>query len=281
MPITFGRRPASGRRGCGPRVLIAGVIAAVSLLAYFGNTAINPVTGKKQHISMSPQQEIALGLQAVPEMARQFGGPSPDARAQALVDEVGARLVAVIPHEAGDYQYEFHVLADPQTVNAFALPGGQVFITDALLSRLVTEGQLAGVLGHEIGHVVGRHSAERMAKAQLTQGLVTATGVAASDSQGRYSAAAIAGIVANFVTLKYGRDDELESDRIGVRFMVDAGYDPNAMIAVMDILAQASGGSKRAPDFSSTHPSPGRRIDTIKEAIRAEFPDGLPPNLKP
>jgi len=83
------------------------------------------------------------------------------------------------------------------------------------------------------------------------------------------------------VTLKYGRDDELESDRIGVRFMVDAGYDPNAMIAVMDILAQASGGSKRAPDFSSTHPSPGRRIDTIKEAIRAEFPDGLPPNLKP
>lgn len=271
-----GRRP--GMR-IPPRLLIAGVIAVISVLGYFAKTSTNPVTGKKQHIGLTPQQEVAIGLQSAPEMIRQMGGELPDPRAQQLVDTVGAKLVAVLPKSAEPYPYEFHLLADPKTVNAFALPGGQVFITAALLSRLETEGQLAGVLGHEIGHVVGRHSAERMAKSELTQGLVQAVGVAGSDSySGQRTAAQIASMVGNFINLKYGREDELESDKLGLRFMFDAGYDPRSMIGVMEILEKASGGGGQ-PEFASTHPNPGNRIERIKEHLTEMFPQGMPDGL--
>src|SRR5205823_4237900 len=95
-----------------------------------------------------------------------------------LVEQVGAEVVANSDASKTDYKYQFHLLNDDQTVNAFALPGGQVFITDALLTRLKTKGELAGVLGHEVGHVVARHSAAHMAKAQLTQGLTGAAVIA-------------------------------------------------------------------------------------------------------
>lgn len=270
--------PARARVRIPPRLLIAGVIAVVAILGYFGKTSLNPVTGKKQHISLSPQQEVAIGLQSAPEMIRQMGGEHPDPDAQRLVDTVGAKLVAVLPAEPTPYPYEFHLLADAKTVNAFALPGGQVFITAALLSRLETEGQLAGVLGHEIGHVIGRHSAERMAKAELTQGLVQAVGVAGSDGSGPNTAAQLATMVGNFINLKYGREDELESDKLGLRFMHDAGYDPRAMIGVMEILEKASGGSSQ-PEFASTHPNPGNRVERIKEHLAQMFPQGIPDGL--
>jgi predicted Zn-dependent protease len=263
-----------------PRLLIAGVIAVIAVVGYFAKTSTNPITGKKQHISLSPQQEVAIGLQSAPEMIRQMGGEHPDPKAQQLVDAVGAKLVGVLPPEATPYPYEFHLLADSQTVNAFALPGGQVFITAALLSRLETEGQLAGVLGHEIGHVIGRHSAERMAKMELTQGLVQAVGVASSDSaQGQQSAAQIAAMVGNMINLKYGREDELESDKLGLRFMADAGYDPRSMIGVMEILEKASGGGSQ-PEFASTHPNPGNRVERIKEHLAQMFPQGVPEGLQ-
>jgi len=277
----FNRAP-SHRRGFrfGPRLIIAGIIAAIALMGYFGNSALNPVTGKKQHISISPDQEIALGLQAAPEMARQFGGLHGDPAARELVARVGSRIVGALPGEAHDYPYEFHLLADDQTVNAFALPGGQVFITHALLTRLTSEGQLAGVLAHEVGHVIGRHSAAQLAKAELTQGLIGATGVAASDgSGGGQSAAAIASMVGNVVNLRFGREDELESDRLGVRFMAGAGYDPRSLIGVMKVLQEASGGGGRAPDFMATHPNPDRRMERIQEAIQQEFPNGVPEGL--
>lgn len=270
--------PGRARVRIPPRLLIAGVIAVVAILGYFGKTSLNPVTGKKQHISLSPQQEVAIGLQSAPEMIRQMGGEHPDPDAQRLVDTVGAKLVAVLPAEATPYPYEFHLLADAKTVNAFALPGGQVFITAALLSRLETEGQLAGVLGHEIGHVIGRHSAERMAKAELTQGLVQAVGVAGSDGSGPNTAAQLAAMVGNFINLKYGREDELESDKLGLRVMHDAGYDPRAMIGVMEILEKASGGSSQ-PEFASTHPNPGNRVERIKEHLAQLFPQGIPDGL--
>lgn len=263
-----------------PRLVIAMVIAGVALASYLLNSSVNPVTGKKQHIAMTPQQEIAIGLQAAPEVARQFGGLSADTRADALVDAVGAKLLRALPAEAPRYEYEFHVLADRETVNAFALPGGQIFITEALLSRLRTEGQLAGVLGHEMGHVVGRHSAERMAKAQLAQGLVGATSVAASETQaGAQAAGQMAAQVSQFILMSYGREDELESDALGVRFMAAAGYDPRSLIEVMQILAEASGGAGQAPEFMSTHPDPGNRAERIKAHIAEVFPQGVPEGM--
>ncbi|MCA9304546.1 MAG: M48 family metalloprotease, partial [Phycisphaerales bacterium] len=136
--------------------------------------------------------------------------------------------------------------------------------------------QLAGVLGHEVGHVIERHGAQRMAKQQLTQGLVGAAGVA-GDSQ---TAAQMAAAIGNLVNMSYGRDDELESDGWGIELMVNAGYDPRAMIGVMEILRDAGGGGRQA-EFFSTHPNPENRIEKIEAAIHKLFPNGVPDGLKP
>jgi predicted Zn-dependent protease len=261
------------------RLGIALVIAAIGIAYYYCNQQVNPVTGEKQHVAMTPDQEVALGLQAAPQMAEQFGGLHPDPAVQNAVEAIGESIVARSAARGSGYQYDFHVLRDPETVNAFALPGGQVFITAALLGRLRDEAELAGVLGHEIGHVVGRHSAEQLAKAQLTQALVGAAGVAASseDSDGR-QAAAVAAVVGQLVSMRFGRKDELEADRFGVRFMGETGYDPHALVEVMQILAEASGGSSR-PDFLSTHPDPGNRAAEIEAEIARLYPGGVPGGL--
>lgn len=264
-----------------PRLMIGAVIALIAVLGYFANTSVNPVTGKKQHIAISPQQEVALGLQSAPAMAQQFGGLSSDRQAGERVKRIGGEIVAKLPEEATPYPFEYHLLADERTVNAFALPGGQIFITEALYRRLESDGQLAGVLGHETGHVLGRHSAAQMAKGELTQGLVQAVGVASSDTaSGAQNAAQIAQMVGGFINLKYGRDDEMEADALGLRFMYGAGYDPRAMMRVMEILKQASGGGGQ-PEFMSTHPDPGNRIERIKVWISEAFPGGVPQGLRP
>lgn len=261
------------------RLLIAVVLAVVALFSYVASRQENPVTGKTQSIALTRNQEIALGLSAAPQMAARFGGLDPSSVVQTEVETLGARLAQPSDLARTGYQFRFRVLADRRTVNAFALPGGPIFITRALLDRLQNEAQLAGVLGHEIGHVVGRHAAERIAKSQLFQGLAGAIGVAASDEYGRgQQAAALAQMVGQLVQLRYGREDELESDRLAVRFVSDAGFDPRALIRVMEILAAAGGGG-RQPEFLSTHPDPGNRRQSIERAITERFPGGVPPRL--
>ena len=250
------------------RFIIAAIIALVSLATYFGTTSENPLTGEKQRVAMSPEQEIALGLRAAPEMAAQMGGVSRNAEASALVRRVGEKLVRESLAARSPYKFSFHLLADPRTVNAFALPGGPVFITEGLLRHLKTEAEVAAVLGHEIAHVIARHSSERLAKQQLTQGLVSAVVLGTGD----YSTAQIGQMVGGMINMKYGRGDEIESDRLGLRIMAAAGYDPRAMIHVMEVLAQASGGS-RQPEFMSTHPAPENRAARIREEI-AKLPAG-------
>lgn len=140
------------------------IILLFTLFKYYSSTQVNEVTGEKQHIALSVQDEIAMGLQSAPQMAAEFGGLSSNLNNQAIVKKVGQRIVAYSSAANTPYKFDFHLLADPNTVNAFALPGGQIFITDGLLRRLKTEDQLAGVLGHEAGHVVARHSAEKWPK---------------------------------------------------------------------------------------------------------------------
>ena len=267
------------------RFVIALVVAAVSLFMYFGRSSENPVTGETQHVgTITHEQEVALGLQAAPEMAQQFGGLSQDAQAAELVRQTCNRIINRSAAQAATeyYRFECHLLADRSTVNAFALPGGQVFITEALMGRLQTQGQLAGVLGHEIGHVIGRHGAEHIAKAQLTQGLTGAAVLATYDPGDPSSQrnAAVVAMIGQLVNMKFGRDDELESDRLGVEFAADAGYDPRAMVEVMRILAEAGGGG-RQPEFFSTHPNPDNRIARIEEAVQEKFPNGVPAGLEP
>lgn len=263
------------------RYIIALLIAGFSLISYWCKREENEITGETQHIDMTVEQEIALGLQAAPQMAQQYGGLHSDPQATAKVKEIGQKLVSQTKAGQSPYQFDFHLLADEQTLNAFALPGGQVFITAGLLSKLQTEGQLAGILGHEIGHVIARHSAEQLAKSRLTQGLASAAGIAAYDPDRPASAAGAvaAAAIAKLMTLKYGRDDELESDKWAVRFTADSGYDPAAMIGVMEILGASRNGAGSTPEFFQTHPNPENRIAQLQANIQEAFPNGVPTGL--
>jgi predicted Zn-dependent protease len=254
----FGNR----RRNVGGGLVIAVLLAGFALCKYYSSQQYNEVTGETQYIGITAEQEVALGVQSTPAMIEQFGGLHPDQDGQRFVKQIGQRIVQQSDARNTPYQYDFHLLADPNVVNAFALPGGQVFITTALFNQLESEDQLAGVFGHEIGHVVARHGAERIAKQELTQGLTGAAVVASGD----YSTAQAAQMIAGLINMSYGRDQELESDDLGVRFMVQAGYDPEALIGVMEILARASGG-QRQPECLSTHPNPENRVQRIREAI--------------
>ena len=240
------------------RILIGLAIVVFAFVQRCSNKEENPYTGRIQNINMTAEQEIAIGLQSAPEMAQQHGGLYPDERMQAFVDAVGQKLVRNSIARETPYTYDFHLLADDRTINAFALPGGQCFITYALFSKL-NESQLAGVLGHEIGHVIGRHSAERIAESNFWQTLTMGASV------GGDMGGLVQGIGQNTL-LKNGRGDELESDDLGVLLMIQSGYDPYEMIKVMEIL-KAAAGPNRVPEFQSTHPDPENRIERIKEAI--------------
>jgi predicted Zn-dependent protease len=263
------------------KFVIALLIAGFSFITYWCKREKNDITGEVQHIDMTVDQEIALGLQAAPQMAEQYGGLHRDEQLRANVQAVGQKLVSQTKAGTSPYRFDFHLLADESTLNAFALPGGQIFITAGLLGKLQTEGQLAGILGHEIGHVIARHSAEQLAKAKLTQGLSSAAGVATYDPDrpGSATGALAAAAIAKLMTLKYGREDELESDNWAVRFTAQAGYDPHAMIEVMKILgAQRQG--EGGPEFFQTHPNPENRITRLQQAIQEEFPNGVPAGLQ-
>ncbi|MBD0778482.1 M48 family metalloprotease [Maribacter sp. ANRC-HE7] len=240
------------------RIFIGLAIVAFAFIQRCSNKEENPYTGREQTINMTSEQEIAIGVQSAPEIAQQHGGLYPDERLQSFVDFVGEKLVDNSIARETPYEYDFHLLADDQTINAFALPGGQVFITYALFSQL-NEAQLAGVLGHEIGHVIGRHSAERIAESSFWQTITMGASVGAD-------AGNIVGSIGQNTLLKNGRGDELESDELGVLFMINAGYDPMEMIEVMKIL-KAAAGPNRVPEFQSSHPDPENRIEKIREAI--------------
>lgn len=236
---------------------------------YFSNQQVNPVTGQKQYIALSVEQEVALGAQAAPQMSAQMGGlvPASDPQAQ-RVARVGESVWKKSTASKSPYPFRFHLVNDSQTINAFALPGGQVFITQALLNKMTREDQLAAVLGHEIGHVIHRHSAEHMAKGQFGQMLATAVGVGVSDENNGSRGGHMAAQMANqMLQLKFSRSDEMESDEAGMRYMIEAGYDPRGMLELLQILADASKGA-HAPEMLSTHPMPADRIRRIEALLK-------------
>lgn len=263
------------------RWILGAIIALVGLVIYLTHTSVNPTTGEKQHVNLTPEQETALGVQSAPVMAQQMGGEVPASDPQAReVQYIGERIWHRSDADKSPYQYHYHLLGDARTVNAFALPGGEVFITKGLLDRLKTEGELAGVLGHETGHVVERHVAQQMAKGQLGNILVTATGVAASGNRHPYSETMAAELVNKMTQLRFSREDESQADQRGLQFMTEAGYDPRAMLHVMEVLQKVTdeqGG--RPPQILQTHPYPEARMKQINAWIQQHYPNGVLSNL--
>lgn len=247
------------------RIMVAVIIALVGIFVYMQKVEKNPVTGKKQHVSLSTDQEVRLGLEAAPQMAAKMGGElAPEDPRVQVVQNLGRYLVENTLAKKSPWKFNFHVLADDQTINAFALPGGQVFITLGLLNRLSNEAELASVLGHEMGHVIERHTAEQMAKNQLGQTMVIAVGTASSDEW--RSPYMIAAFVNQIIQLRYGRKDESEADQWGINLNQEAKFDPKAMVKVMEILKSASGNGHGLEIFQ-THPNPDLRIRDIDDYL--------------
>lgn len=272
-----GNEPNPQRSSIKGRIIFAIIIALIGWVSYMSQVQENPLTGEKQHVSLSPDQEIRLGLQSAPAMSREMGGelPKSDIRSQE-VSRIGQIIVDQTDAKKSPWKFQFHLLADDEVVNAFALPGGQIFITLGLLDKLQTEAQLAGVLSHEMGHVIERHSSQQMAKSQLGEALVFAVGTASSqENSGQINPMVIASVVNQMFQLRYSRHDESEADQWGLKLMSQVGYDPRAMIQVMEVL-KAAGGHGHTPAIFQTHPNPDLRIEQIKAYLEKNPPkEGL------
>jgi predicted Zn-dependent protease len=225
----------------------------------------NPSTGRRQLILFSQQEVTAMGIEAKPQVIQEFGGEVESQALRTYVSDIGQRLVQHVLPEYRDLPWEFITL-DSEVVNAFALPGGKIFVTRGLLSRFENEAQLAGVLGHEIGHVTARHVDERLSQAAVAELGLSVLGDYAESELINYGA----GLATQGVMLKFSRDHEDESDMQGVKYMVAEGYDPMAMIGVLEVLKQASRDG-RPPEFLSTHPYPESRIEDIERLIQQRY----------
>jgi predicted Zn-dependent protease len=234
--------------------------------------ARNPVTGKRELALVSKEQEIEIGKQGAQEIQQSIGR-YPDPKVQAYVEGIGKRMAA--KSERPDLPWSFTVLDDP-VVNAFALPGGPVFVTRGILAHMNSEAELASVLGHEIGHITARHSVQQISKQQLAQ-VGLGLGMILSEDVRQYGQ--LAGVGLQLMFLKFGRDAEAQSDELGFEYMTALGYDPREMANVFTTLArssQAQGGGGRLPEWLSTHPDPENRAGKAAERAKGvKTPDQL------
>lgn len=224
-----------------------------------GSCAVNPVTGKRQVMFMSESQEIALGTQSDPAVVAQFGLYQDD-ELQAFIKEKGQEM-ASISHRS-HLKFDFKVVDSP-VLNAFALPGGYVYFTRGILAHFNNEAQFAGVLGHEIGHVTARHGASQQSKQMLYSGGLILGMVLSPElaSMGELASQSL-----GLLFLKFGRDDESQSDRLGVEYSTKIGYDAKEMARFFGVLDRVSGGPEgRVPTFMSTHPDPADRNIKVEE----------------
>lgn len=222
----------------------------------------------------SPQQDVEIG-QKVAADAEQKLPMLNDARVDRYLDRLGKRLAAKAPGEKFPYQFK---AVNDSAINAFALPGGYMYVNRGAIEAAETEAQLAGVMAHEISHVALRHGTNQATKASFTQGLLGVLGATVgSNSVGAVAAQLGAGFVANSVLLKYSRTAETQADVMGTQILYDSGYDPRGMSQFFEIInAQAKGG--RPPEFFSSHPNPENRAERATKEI--SLLGGLPPNAR-
>ena len=234
-----------------------------------------PTTGERAFIVLSWDQEIALGREAAPELEKEFGNPLDNLPVQAYVRAVGQRVAGAVRHtDLPQLSYQFTVL-DSDVVNAFALPGGPVYVTRGLLENLKTEGQLAAVLAHEITHINSRHGSQQISRQMGIQILLAAAAAAAGRTEkgARMATQAedLAKVVVSLINMKYSRGMESEADRFGLDYLAASGYDPREMANLLGVFV--SMGGPRAPEILSTHPNPEARLGAVEQMIRAKYPN--------
>jgi predicted Zn-dependent protease len=230
-------------------------LSAVLASAAVAGCSMNPATGQKELNLVSESQEIAMGMQAAQEVSTQMGGYT-DTVWQGYVSRLGLQLAA--KSERPQLPWQFTVVDDPQ-INAFALPGGYIYITRGILANMNSEAELAGVLGHEIGHVTARHSATQMSRAQLAQ-LGLGLGTVLRPDLAQYAGVLSQGL--GLLFLKYTRDNETQADMLGFRYSLNSGYDPHAMLDLFSMLqgVESASGQERLPAWAVTHPFPENRF---------------------
>ena len=269
-------------------VRTAALLPLLLILAACGTTNRNLVTGEDQRGAYNWQQEVQLGTEADGQIQAQFGVYDEDPALTAYVERIARDVLSTsaytdpnTPAEIRNTPFYFRILDSP-VVNAFALPGGYVYVTRGLLSYLENEAQLAVVLGHEIGHVLGRHSSEQAARAQLSQfGLLGAAVIGGVVGGGQVAEGILnyGGTGLGLLQLKYGRGAEREADRAGVAYAEFAGYDATQGARFFIALQRLGEGSGQSlPNFLSTHPNPGERAATIPELAAQYDPDGTAVN---
>src|SRR5262249_23185931 len=241
--------------------LILVVCMVCALDGSFG-CARNPVTGKRQIVLVSESQEIAMGRESDPQVRQEYGLADNPALQQ-YIQTLGKKLAGV--SHRPNLEWHFAVVDSP-VVNAFALPGGYVYVTRGILAYLGNEAELAGVMGHEIGHVTARHSVRQITREEFAQ-IGLGAGSVMSPALRQIGSVGQSGLGMMF--LRFGRDDEREADRLGVEYAARAAYDPRQVSSFFDVLGRLSAAEDRQtiPGWLSTHPNPPDRVEaTRKEA---------------
>ncbi|MEM7433256.1 MAG: M48 family metalloprotease [Pseudomonadota bacterium] len=243
-------------------------LTLIIFLAVLSGCAVNPVTGDRNFMLGTTSDDIKLGAQYYAPMLQSQGGEyDVDPVLTAYVSEIGNKVASF---SGVDLPYEFTVL-NSSVPNAWALPGGKIAINRGLLTEMQNEAELAAVLGHEVVHAAARHSAQQQAKGTLLQGAVLATSVVTANSDYGNLATGGASVAAQLVSTKYGRNAELESDRYGMRYMRDAGYDPQGAVTLQEAFVRLSEGRNQdwlSGLFASHPPSEERVRENRKRAKR-------------
>lgn len=252
------------------------LLGLVGSLLFFSGCYTVPETGR-QSLILPIGDDVAEGAAAFAEV-KSTEPISRDPVFNARVQRIGTRIAAAVGSDLPSAQWEFVVFDAPNTVNAFALPGGKVGVYTGLLALVETDDELAIVMGHEIGHVTARHGAERMSQGVLAGLLGAALDVSTQNSKNHDMVLLAYGLGAAGTTLKFSRDNESEADRIGIRYAAKAGYDPRAAITFWRKMEKAESGGmstllgKKLEAFLSTHPTHERRIADLEKLM----PEALP-----
>ena len=248
------------------RATILALTGWLTLTGFLGGCSANPATGRRELILISREQEIAMGSEAGPQFEAEFGGKLADERVQGYVRSVGEKIAA---YSDRPMPYEFTVLAS-DVPNAFALPGGKVYITAGLMLGMANERELAGVLGHEISHVAIRHNVKGIQRQMGAAVVVEIAGIVIGGSKAQVAEAATK-VATGMANLHYSREDEYQADEFGIKYMTRAGYNPYGMVELLTTLlemSEAEGGS--LTEMFQTHPLTGKRIDEARGFIESD-----------